>query len=208
MVAAERQESSLSASPEVAFDVVVLGASVGGVQALSCIVADLPADFPAPVVVAHHLSPDYPSFMPDILRRHTALRVKEAEDGDKLCPGTVYTSAPGRHLRIESDGILSVFQADRIRFVRPSADVLFESVAFTFGCRAIAVVLTGMGRDGANGVKCVRKSGGFVIAQDEATAESFDMPYAAIETRKVDLVLPLYHIGYALQVLTRTPDGL
>jgi two-component system chemotaxis response regulator CheB len=83
--------------------------------------------------------------------------------------------------------------------------LLFESVARTFGKRAIAVVLTGMGKDGAKGVQIVRRQGGFVIAQDEITSRHFDMPYAAIETRKVDLVLPLYHIGFALRILTGVP---
>lgn len=208
MIATEWHGNCSSPHPNAAFDVVVLAVSLGGVQALSRIVSDLPADFPAALVVAHHCYPDQRSYMPEILRLRTSLKVKQAEDGDTLHPGTVFTSAPGRHMRIERGGILSVFFAPRIQFVRPSADVLFQSVASTFSDRTIAIVLTGTGRDGARGVEAVRKAGGFVIAQDEATAESFDMPNAAIETRKVDLVLPLYHIGFALQVLMKTPDGM
>lgn len=207
VIATEPYQDRCFQRPPGAFDVVVLAVSVGGVQALSSIVSDLPADFPAALVVAHHLCPDQRSYMPEILRRQTALKVKEAEDGDVLLPGTVYTSAPGRHLRVEVGGILTVFQAPRIQFVRPCADVLFQSAASTFGSRAIAVVLTGTGRDGASGIQAVRKVGGFVIAQDEATAEYFDMPYAAILTRQVDLVLPLYHIGFALQVLAGMPEA-
>lgn len=194
--------------PNAAFDVIVLAVSLGGAQALSRIVADLPADFPAALIVAHHCLPDQRNYMPEILKPRTALKVKQAEDGDTLRPSTVYTSAPGRHMRVERGGILDIFRAPRIQFVRPSADLLFQSVASTFSNRTIAVVLTGTGRDGAQGVESVRRSGGFVIAQDEATAECFDMPYAAIETRKVDLVLPLYHIGFALRVLVGVPGEI
>ena len=196
-----------ASGPPAAFDVVVMAASVGGVHALSRIVAELPASFPAAVVVAHHLGPDKPSYMSHILQGYTGLSVKQAEDGDLLRPATVFTSAPGRHLRVRADGTLAVFQAPRIRFVCPSADVLFESVASVYGGRAIAVVLTGSGRDGARGARAVRESGGFVIAQDETTAERFEMPCAAIETRQVDLVLPLHQIGFALTTLVTNFDG-
>jgi two-component system chemotaxis response regulator CheB len=201
MIATEQQRGCSAYGQNMAFDVVVLAVSLGGVKVLSRIVSDLPADFPLAIVVAHHLCPDQRSYMPEILRAHTALRVKQAQDGDVLLPATVYTSAPGRHLQVERGGILSVFRAPRVQFVRPSADILFQSVASSFGDRSIAVVLTGTGREGAKGIQAIRKAGGFVIAQDEATAEHFDMPSAAIETRKVDLVLPLCHIGFALRVL-------
>jgi two-component system chemotaxis response regulator CheB len=206
MIATEPHHDRSWQQPERPFGVVVVAASAGGVHALRRILSELPAHFPIALVVAHQLWPEPPSLLARILGRYTPLEVKEAEDGDVLRPATVYTPAPGRHLRIEQGGILSVFAAERIQFVRPSADLLFQSAVATFGGRAIGVALTGYGRDGAQGIQAVRKSGGFIIAQDEASAENFEMPYAAIETRKVDLVLPLHHIGFALRVLVELPE--
>ena len=183
------------------FDLVVVAASAGGLKACIKVVAGLPADFPLPVVVVQHIGQDGPSLMADILARHTPLRVRQAGDGDVLLGGTVYTPAPARHLRVHPGGTLSLLDSPRVRFVRPSADVLFASAADAFGDRVIAVVLTGCGSDGADGVRAVRRRGGFVIAQDEATSEHFDMPYHAVLTRKVDLVLPLGQIAFALQTL-------
>jgi two-component system chemotaxis response regulator CheB len=140
--------------------------------------------------------------MADILARHTRLPVKQAREGEVLCPGTVYTPAPGRHLVVRGDGTLSLSPAPRVNFARPSADVLFESAAAAFGERVVGVVLTGGGCDGAAGVRAIRRRGGFVIAQDEVTAEDFWMPYNAVLTRKVDLVLPLGQIAFALRTLT------
>jgi two-component system chemotaxis response regulator CheB len=162
----------------------------------------LSADFPVPVVIVQHISQDGPSLMAEILSHHTPLRVKQAEDGDVLRVGTVYTPAPGHHLRVNPDGTLSLLQSPKVHYVRPSADLLFQSAADAYGERVVAVVLTGGGYDGVDGVKAVRRRGGFVIAQDEATSECFGMPYNAVLTRKVDLVLPLGQIAFALGTLT------
>jgi hypothetical protein len=129
--------------------------------------------------------------MADILSRRTALEVKEAEQGDQLRPGTVHIAPPNRHLLVNPDGTLSLTQSELVHFVRPSADLLFESVAASYKHRAIAVVLTGTGSDGTMGVQAIKKMGGTVIAQDEATSEFFGMPNAAIQTGNVDFVLPL-----------------
>ena len=186
------------------FDVVVVACSAGGLRACQRIVAGLPADFPLPVVIIQHIGQDGPSRMADILSRHTPLRVRQAADGVVLRGGTVYTPAPGRHLRVNPGGTLSLLDSPRVQFARPSANVLFGSAADAFGDRVIAVVLTGCGSDGADGVRAVRGRGGFVIAQDEATSEQFGMPYHAVLTRKVDLVLPLGQIAFALRTLAAT----
>jgi len=184
-----------------AFDVVALAASAGGLTALSQVISSLPADFPATVVVVQHLDPRHRSLMAEILSRRTPLRVKQAEEGDTLRPATVYIAPPNRHLLANPDGTLSLSQSELVHFVRPSADLLFESVAASYKDRAVAVVLTGTGSDGTMGVQAIKKMGGTVIAQDEATSEFFGMPGAAIQTKSVDFVLPLNEIAAALVTL-------
>ena len=139
--------------------------------------------------------------MADILSRRTPLRVKQAEEGEQVGLATVYIAPPNRHLLVNPDGTLSLTQSKLVHFLRPSADLLFESVAASYGERAIAVVLTGTGSDGAMGVQAIKKMGGTVIAQDEATAEFFGMPGAAIQSGSVDFVLPLDEIAIALVTL-------
>ena len=189
-----------------AFDVVAVAASAGGLQALSAMLNALPQDFPLSVVVVQHLDRRHRSLMAHILSRRTALAVKEAQDADRLCPGAVYIAPPDHHLLVNPDGTLSLSHAELVHFVRPSADLLFESVAASFKDRAIAVVLTGTGSDGAMGVKAIKKMGGTVIAQDEASAEFFGMPNAAIQTGNVDFILPLSEIGLALMTLVMTGE--
>ena len=186
---------------DTAFDIVAFAASAGGLRALSRVLAGLPGDFPATLVVVQHLDPRHPSLMADILSRRTPLRVKQAEEGEQVSPATVYIAPPNRHLLVNPDGTLALTQSKLVHFLRPSADLLFESVAASYGGRAIAVVLTGTGSDGTMGVQAIKKMGGTVIAQDEATAEFFGMPGAAIHSGSVDFVLPLDEIAAALVIL-------
>src|SRR5213594_1919266 len=189
---------------DAAFDVVALAASAGGLTALSSVLADLPAGFPAGILVVQHLDPRHRSLMADILSRRTRLEVKQAEEGDCLAGGRVYIAPPNRHLLLNGDASLSLTQTELVHFVRPSADLLFESVAASYKDRAIAVVLTGSGSDGSMGVRAIKKMGGTVIAQDEATSEFFGMPGAAILTGNVDFILPLGEIPSALVTLVMT----
>ncbi|MGH2795478.1 MAG: chemotaxis protein CheB [Actinomycetota bacterium] len=179
------------------FDIVAIAASAGGLKALGTVLGGLPSGFPAPVIVIQHLDPRHRSLMADILSRRTALTVKQAEIGDVVATGTVYVAPPNNHLLVDSVGSLSLTQTELVHFVRPSADLLFESVAAGYKDRAIAVVLTGTGSDGSMGVRAIKKMGGTVIAQDEA-AEFFGMPSAAIDTGNVDFVLPLDEIAPAI----------
>ncbi|HSF47885.1 MAG TPA: chemotaxis protein CheB [Burkholderiales bacterium] len=139
-------------SVNAAFDVVALASSAGGLNALNEILSALPADFPAAVLVVQHLDPRHRSLMAEILSRHTPLLVKQAEEGDMIEPGTVYIARPDRHLLANADRTLSLTQSELVHFVRPSADLLFESVAASYKQRSIAVVLTGSGSDGAMGI--------------------------------------------------------
>lgn len=181
-----------------AFDVIGIAASMGGLRALTHLVASLPDDFPAAIVIVQHLYPQGESFLPQILHRHTVLTVKHAVAGELLRAGTIYVAQPNWHLALTATGIFALTQTDRINFVRPSADCLFESLAQYYGPRAIAVVLTGRGRDGANGIKAVQQQGGTTIAQDALTADFSGMPSAAIETHAVKFILPLQQIAETL----------
>src|SRR6266849_2335651 len=182
-----------------AFDIVALAASAGGVTALSLLVSKLGPGFPAAVVVVQHLDPRHRSLMADILSRRTTLRVVQAHEGDQLSQGTIYIAPPDRHLLVNPDGTLSLSQSELVHFLRPSADLLFESVAASYRDRAIAVVLTGT--DGSMGIKAIKKMGGTVIVQDEQSSEFFGMPNAAILTGDTDFVLPLDEIPAALETL-------
>jgi two-component system chemotaxis response regulator CheB len=196
----------MEAPRDVPFDVVALAASAGGLQALSCVLSGLPKDFAAAVVVLQHLDPRHRSLMAEILSRRTGLPVQEAAEGDRLSPGTVLIAPPNKHLLVNPDGVVSLTQTELVHFVRPSADLLFESLAASFGDRAIAVVLTGTGSDGAMGLKAIKKMGGTVIAQDESSSEFFGMPSAAIASGNVDFVLALEEISSALMTLLRGQD--
>ena len=190
-----------------AFDIIAIAASAGGLSAVRQLLAALPGDFPAAIVVVQHLDPRHRSLMAEILSRRTNLRVKEAQDGERLDAGTVYIAPPNRHLLVNADRTLSLTQTELVHFVRPSADLLFESVAASFKERAIAIVLSGTGGDGAMGVKAINKMGGTVLAQDEKSSEFFGMPGAAMATGCVDFMLPLEEIPSALITLVVKGDA-
>ncbi|MEH1951504.1 MAG: chemotaxis protein CheB [Nostoc sp.] len=184
-----------------AFDVVAIAASAGGLTAIVKVLSTLPAKFPAAIAIVQHLAPGHPSFMAEILSRRTDITVKQAEEGDCLTPGAAYVAPPNRHLLVNGDGTLSLSQSELVHFLRPSADLLFESVAATYKDRAIALVLTGTGNDGAMGVEAIKKMNGTVIVQDVKTAEFSGMPSAAINTGNVDFILPLDEISSTLVTL-------
>ena len=183
------------------FDIVGLVSSAGGIAALNAVLSRLPVDFPVPVLVVQHLDPRHRSLLAQVLGRRTALGVGEAEAGERIRAGRIYVAAPDRHLLINKDGTISLTETELVHFTRPSADLLFESMAAAYGPRAIAVVLSGTGSDGSMGVTAIKKRGGTVIAPDEASSEFFGMPSAAIRTGMVDFVLDLDEIGTAILTL-------
>jgi two-component system chemotaxis response regulator CheB len=185
------------------YEIVALAASAGGLKALTDVLEALPAQFPAAIVVVQHLDPRHRSLMAEILGKRTAMPVKEAREGDMLEPSRIYVAPPNRHLLVNQDRTLSLTQTELVHFVRPSADLLFESAAASYRERAIAVVLSGSGSDGAMGVKAIKKMGGTVIVQDEKTAEFSGMPQAAVKTGEVDFILPLPEIAPALLTLVK-----
>jgi two-component system chemotaxis response regulator CheB len=183
-----------------AFDVVALAASAGGLNALSRVLSVLPADFAAGLVVVQHIDPHHRSMMAEILGRCSAIRVTQAAEGDAIEQRHAYIAPPDRHLLVNPDHTLSLSRTELVHFVRPSADLLFESVAAAYRARAIAVVLSGSGRDGANGVKAIKQMGGTVIVQDE-NSQFKGMPNAARHAVTADYVLPLDDIAPRLCAL-------
>jgi two-component system chemotaxis response regulator CheB len=203
-------EPDAAAAPGItapAFDVVVIGASAGGLSALATLFSDLPAAFPVAVALVLHLSPGRPSALIEVLARQTQLRVRWAADGSRLEPGVVFVAPPDQHLVFQADGRMSLAQTPPVHFSRPSVDLLFASAARAFGQRTLAVILTGNGYDGSNGVPVVHDCGGVVIAQDEASSQYFGMPQQAIASGGVSFVLPLAAIGPAVRRLVALGSG-
>lgn len=198
-----------TAAPERArrnpYELVVLGASTGGPNALSAVIGSLPADFPLPVLFVLHIGDPFGSSFADWLDHHSALRVHLAEDGELLPrPGkpSVVMAPPGSHLVVRG-GRLWLNRDPERHSCRPSVDVLFESVAREMGGRVVGCLLTGMGRDGASGLTAIRRAGGATIAQDESTCVVFGMPREAIALGGAERVLPLPEIGPALVEIVR-----
>lgn len=175
-----------------------LAASAGGVEALQSIVRVLPDNLPAAVVIVLHRPPNHRSHLTQILQRCTPMPVVTARDGEHIVPGVVYVASPGQHLTVRPDRHFHYHDGHRIQYTHSSANPLFESAAQVFDGRCAVVVLTGTGSDATDGVQEVKKCGGIVIAQDEATSAHWSMPQAAIRTGAVDHVLPLENIPLAL----------
>ena len=178
--------------------VVCIGASWGGVEALKQVLGDLPADLAAAICIVLHRAEDQDrERLSQVLRRHSDIKVCEPDDKQPLHVGTAYIAPAGYHLLVE-DGHLSLSADDRVRWSRPSIDVLFESAAVSNGPATIAVVLTGANDDGARGARAVHDAGGTVLVQDPDEAERREMPDATIAMTQVDAVLPLCDLAQAI----------
>lgn len=175
-------------------ELIALLASAGGLDALSTVLRDLPADFPAAVVVQQHLG-DNDSILPSILRRQTARQISWAEGGQALAPGQVVVCPPGMHLELTSDHRCRLRKVDGPAEKR--FDALLTSLAGSYGARSVGVVLSGSGRDGADGTAAMKRAGAIVIAESPETALYGSMPVAAARAG-ADLVLPIHEIGAAL----------
>ncbi len=174
---------------------IVIGASAGGVDAISRVISTLPADFPAPVVVAQHLSPDRKSHLEEILSRKSVLPVETVTDHQKLQPGTVFVVPADHHVNITDQTI--DLRVDEHGRPKPSIDLLMSSAAEVFGERLISIVLSGTGSDGAEGARAVKRAGGTVIIQDPETAEFPGMP-RSLAPNTVDIVAQLEDMGQIL----------
>ena len=182
--------------------VVAITASTGGPRALAELIPALPPDLGAGIVVVQHMPAGFTGSLADRLDRRSAQPVGEAVDGEILMENRVYIAPGGRHLGVSSgdDGCprLTVIDEAPLHGVRPSADVLFRTVAETFGAAAVGVVLTGMGRDGTEGLRRMRKAGAFGMVQDEATSTVYGMPRTALVTAGADAVVALPEIANAI----------
>lgn len=183
------------------FAVVAIASSAGGIVALRELFSALRADFPLPVLVVQHLDRARDTVLAEVLGSHAQLPIRLATDGDRARPGAVYLAPPDHHMLVGAGGVLALTQTELVHFVRPSADLLFESVAAESGRRAVACVLTGTGKDGAMGVEAVHSRGGTVMVQDPASADFAGMPQAAVDTGVVDLIVPLEEMAEALTEL-------
>lgn len=184
---------------------VAVGASTGGPGALAKLLAGLPPNLTVGVVVVQHIADGFVPGLVSWLRSVTMLSVKAAEEGERIESSTVYIAPTGAHTVVRSGERLSMLDTPPVDSQRPAVDVLFESVEKHYGRRAIGVLLTGMGRDGARGLKGIRDAGGRTIAQDEGSCVVFGMPRAAIELGAAEQVLPLNEIPAAVVSLLRRP---
>jgi len=180
------------------FPLVAIAASLGGPKALHALLCALPASFPAAVCICQHITEGFSSSLAHWLTSETGRVVEEAADDQPMVPGEILIAPTGFHLRVSPEGRTQLdLRAPQMGF-RPSCDILLTSVAEAFRERACGVILTGMGRDGAEGLLAIRRCGGFTVAQDQATSIVFGMPAAAIELGAADQVLPLDKIAVAL----------
>lgn len=183
-------------------DLVAIGVSTGGPNALVELLSKLPGDFPVPIVIVQHMPAMFTRLLAERLNSLCHLTVKEAEDGMEILPGNVLIAPGGRHMLATTSNQRRVVRLDdgpMENSCRPAVDPLFRSIHDVYGGDVLTVVLTGMGQDGMEGVKVLRKAGAIVIAQDEATSAVWGMPGAVVRAGLADAVLPLDEIAGAIQ---------
>jgi two-component system, chemotaxis family, protein-glutamate methylesterase/glutaminase len=181
-------------------DIIVIGASAGGLQAFQRLVDGLPGGLHAAVFIAWHVPPDHPSLLPEILGWRSALPVEHATDRRPIAPGRIYVAPPDYHLLIES-GRMRLSHGPKENHARPAIDPLFRTAAETYRERVVGVVLTGMLFDGTAGLIAVKRCGGVAIVQDPAEARYQSMPTSAISRDHPNFVLPVAEIGATLRRL-------
>ncbi len=191
-------KATLARSPGVFDSVVAIGTSTGGPQALSTVVPGLVDDGRTAYIIVQHMPAGFTRSLAERLAATSSLHVREAERGDRLAAGTVLVAPGDYHLQLSASGAVQLFQAPRVHGVRPSVDVMLESLAQHFGARVITAILTGMGVDGAAGAVAVRAKGGFIIAEDEATCVVWGMPRAVAERGAANRVVRLEHVSTAI----------
>jgi len=181
--------------------VLVIAVSTGGPSALSRVIPALPAAIKFSVLIVQHMPANFTATLAERLNAQSAVNVREARDGDRPIAGLVYVAPGDRHLEVTERGFLRLGDGPLVNGCRPSADVTMAGAARAFGARAIGLVMTGMGRDGAAGLAAIKQAEGVTLAQDQASSVIFGMPKAAIDTGAVDEILPLERIARRLQEL-------
>lgn len=178
----------------MAFAIVAIGTSLGGLSALKKVLGNLPADFPVPIAIVQHRHKDSDNTLSGFLQQFACLPIQEVEDKDEIIPGRIYIAPADYHLLVEP-GYFALSTDEPVSYARPSIDVLFESVADVYADRVIGVILTGANQDGSKGLVRVKAQGGITIVQEPNTAECSKMPSAAISAVSVDWILPLSDIA-------------
>lgn len=184
---------------------IVLGASAGGPSALCRILQDLPSGFLASLVIVQHMDEQFAPALANWLDRQVPLRVRLALGGERPRPGSVLIAGLNRHIVLSRGGYLAYSEQPASSAYRPSIDAFFHSVNRCWPTRVIGVLLTGMGKDGAAGLKALRQSGHYTICQDQASSAVYGMPKAAAELDAAEEILPLNEIGPRLRMLASTP---
>jgi len=185
-------------------DVIVIGASAGGVEALTTFVAALPAGLPATVLVVLHLPPDAHSLLPAILMRAGRLPAAHPRGDSVLEPGTIFVAPPDRHLTMRGE-VVHLSRGPRIHGHRPAVDALFQTAADSLGPRVMGVLLSGLLDDGAAGMLAIKRAGGLTLVQDSRDALFAGMPESVLARMEVDYVLPARDLGIALGALAGRP---
>ncbi|AYE33459.1 chemotaxis protein CheB [Clostridium septicum] len=183
------------------YEVIVIGASTGGPKAIEKVLKYLPYDLGVPVLIVQHMPRGFTKSFADRLNKCCNIRVLEATTGMKIEKNTAYIAPGGYHMEVESNNKIYLNEDPAIWGVRPAVDKLFESASKVYKKNVISVILTGMGRDGANGTKAIKEAGGTTISEDESTCTIYGMPKMAYETGAVDFVLPLHEISNKLKDL-------
>ncbi len=192
----------------MAFAIVVIGTSLGGLSALKKVLKDLPRDFPLPIAIVQHRHKESDNTLSLFLQQFTPLPIQEVEDKDEILPGRVYLAPADYHLLVEP-GYFALSTDGPVSYARPSIDVLFESAADVYAEQVIGVILTGANHDGSRGLVRIKMRGGLAIVQEPATAECRIMPEAAISAVAVDEVLPLSKIAsHLVKLCTSVEKGI
>lgn len=182
-------------------EAIAIGTSAGGVEALSLLLPALPPGLRAAVFVVIHLPRQRPSHLVEIFQPKCALPVREAQDKERVEPGTIYFAPPDYHLLVDRGPAIALSVDDLVNFSRPSVDVLFESAADVYGSRLLGIILTGASQDGAAGLQAIRRAGGATIVQEPATAQVAVMAESALKQGPADFVLSLEEIAARLVTL-------
>ena len=185
-------------APSARIDLLAVGSSTGGPDALTTVLPQLPADLPVPVVITQHMPPVFTRLFAQRLDAKCRLRVKEAETGDVVEPGLVLIAPGDRHLELKATGAgvrVHLSDAPPENFCRPAVDVMFRSAAATYGDAVLGVVLTGMGSDGARGAEVLRRAGSEILVQDQATSVVWGMPGAVVAAGQAHRVVPLDRVA-------------
>jgi len=178
--------------------VIIIGCSAGGLPVLSSLLESLPAAYPFPVIVIQHRANEHMLLLEEVLQYKSKIRIKQADEKEKVTSGIVYIAPPGYHLLFERDFTFTLSSDGPVNYSMPSIDVAFESAAMVFQKKLVGIILTGASGDGAQGIAAIRRQGGITIAQDPLEAQFPHMPKAAIDTGEIECILSLQEIRNVL----------